>query len=1115
MIKRIFITLGIVVVALLAVVVGAYNLIGTRVGTRVVTNFAEKFVNADIEVGDLDFSVFRTYPLVYVSLDDVEVRSNVLMPGDSLLYARHLDATFNLREFMDENKVHVLTFHLDSLIAIAYVNSEGRANYDIVAPSEESDTTESALPTIYLDSVSIGRTRLSYVDSVAGMTASVDSFSLRLDDTRYADSLRVRLNMACRMAYVDSTIAARDIPLWARVDAVADTSFRVFAVRDVTIDMAAVKLALTNGGLTMTDSASAVNVERYSLEIPDLERLRGMVPSPYDSLVATFVAGGRFSARGSIAGVYDTTHYPKVVGDLRLEQAWVRFAGKKDKIGAELTADYCLDQDHPEDSYLMLKDVRAYTGKSSVKGAGSVRRALGKNPRVEADIDTRLDLTYIAEVLPKVDDLTYGGDLSGNVKARFNVQDVERGDLSGAYLKANVKVGRIRARMKSQGFGVFGKNATLEAGVNSMRSRFSNEERFMMSRLEMDTMAFHYQKMIKLRASQFNNNITVDKVDRGVPFLRGSLRFKGLKAFVDDTMAIVGNHANASLTFRQDTTDTLLPVLRATVRLDSVMYFAPHDAAMTDSFRLRLSVTPRARRWRRDPVSGERVAIDQSTRSSVGVDSLITLLQGVADADDPADQALRVFKFDGNVATRLARYSTPYFPLSTMLRRLDMQFTDDTVKLNSAVVRVGRSMVKMDGDLQNVRRYLRRGRTLTANLNVSGRRLNFNEMLNAYYQGEQRMKMSADLRQAERLGLIQSRKLTGERLIRPQVFERGYQQKVEQRKKERMRDPKYLERRMWLDSITGLVEQAAMQDSIAAAHDESTITADSIDSAATFSLFCLPNNLNVNFRSKIDTVRFANFILNNFTGNVDVKNSTLHLHNVSSQTNVGDLSMNAMYHCDGGSKADIGIDVQGSGVDITNLVNTVTELDSLLPMLRSFQGVVGLDLSAIAAVDSLYNLDLGSLQAATHITGDSLVLMDGETFAEIAKLLFFKKKTKNLIDNISVELFVDKNEMQVLPFMVSMDKYQVAVGGENTLDMQFKYHISVLESPIPIKFGINVSGDLDNLKVGVGKAKYKNKKTITRKGQFANGGVNLRTETQNRLREAIKNSIETYAEEKK
>lgn len=1116
MIKRILISVAVVVAALVAVTVGVYNMIGTRIGTRMATGIAEKFVDAEINVGDLDFSVFGSYPLVHVKLTDVEVKSNVLREGDSLLSFHLLDATFNLKEFLEENKVHVPRLTLDSLVGIAYVDKEGRANYDIVKPSEtEEDTTVSETPRIFLDSVDISRVRLCYTDDMRGMRAKVDSFELSLADTRYADSLVARLKMGCHVAYSDSGIEMRDVPMQVFVDAKADTTFKTTDAREVMADISAARVEVKNGHVVVGDSAYEIVVERYSLEVEDLERLRKMVPAPYDSLVASFTTGGKLSSEGSIEGVYDSTHYPKVVGDLRLEQAWVEFVGKKDKIGAELKVDFRIDQEHPNDSYLVLKNVRAYTGKSSVKVVGNVKRALGKNPHVEADIDTRLDLTYIAGVLPRVDDLSYGGDLNGKVKARFDVLDAEMGNLKNAYLKADVKVGRIWARMKSKGIGVFGKNATLEAGVNSMQSRFSKQERFIMSRLEMDTMAFGYAGLVKLRASQFNNNITVDKVDQGVPFLRGSLRFKGLKAFVQDTMAIVGNQANVSLTFRQDTIDTLLPILRANVRLDSVMYFAPKDAAMTDSFRLRLSIKPRTRRWRRDQVTGERIAVDQSTRKSVGVDSLMALLQTVADADDPADQALRVFKFDGNVATRLARYSTPYFPLSTMLRRLDLKFTDDTVKLNNAVVRVGRSMVKMDGDLQNVRRYLRRGRTLTANLNVSGKRLNVNEMLNAYYQGEQRMKMSDDLRQAERLGLITPRKLTGDKLIRPQVFERGFQQKVERRRKERMRDPKYLERKMWLDSITGLVEQAAAQDSMALAQGESNIEADVIDSAATFSLFCLPSNLNVNFTSKIDTVRFGNFILNNFTGDVDMKNSTLHLHNVSSQTNVGDLSMNAMYHCDGTSKADVGLDVQGSGVDITNLVNTVTELDSLLPMLRSFQGVVGLDLSAIAAVDSLYNLDLGSLQAATHITGDSLVLMDGETFAEIAKLLFFKKKTKNLIDNISVELFVDRNEMQVLPFMVSMDKYQVAVGGENTLDMKFKYHISVLESPIPIKFGINVSGDLDDLKVGVGKAKYKDKKTITRKGQFANGGVNLRTETQNRLREAIKNSIEAYAEEKK
>ena len=42
-----------------------------------------------------------------------------------------------------------------------------------------------------------------------------------------------------------------------------------------------------------------------------------------------------------------------------------------------------------------------------------------------------------------------------------------------------------------------------------------------------------------------------------------------------------------------------------------------------------------------------------------------------------------------------------------------------------------------------------------------------------------------------------------------------------------------------------------------------------------------------------------------------------------------------------------------------------------------------------------------------YIKGDSLVLMDGETFAEISKMLMFKNKKKNVFDSISVNVVVN------------------------------------------------------------------------------------------------------------
>ena len=39
--------------------------------------------------------------------------------------------------------------------------------------------------------------------------------------------------------------------------------------------------------------------------------------------------------------------------------------------------------------------------------------------------------------------------------------------------------------------------------------------------------------------------------------------------------------------------------------------------------------------------------------------------------------------------------------------------------------------------------------------------------------------------------------------------------------------------------------------------------------------------------------------------------------------------------------------------------------------------------------------------------------------------------------------------------------------------MNFNYHISVLKSPIPMRLGIDITGNMDDFKFRIGKAKYK------------------------------------------
>ncbi|HBQ84118.1 MAG TPA: hypothetical protein DD745_14800 [Bacteroidales bacterium] len=53
-----------------------------------------------------------------------------------------------------------------------------------------------------------------------------------------------------------------------------------------------------------------------------------------------------------------------------------------------------------------------------------------------------------------------------------------------------------------------------------------------------------------------------------------------------------------------------------------------------------------------------------------------------------------------------------------------------------------------------------------------------------------------------------------------------------------------------------------------------------------------------------------------------------------------------------------------------------------------------------------------------------------------------------------------------------MDKYKAVIGGRHNFDMSFDYHISVVDNPLPIKLGVDVKGNEDDLSYKLAKCRY-------------------------------------------
>lgn len=233
--------------------------------------------------------------------------------------------------------------------------------------------------------------------------------------------------------------------------------------------------------------------------------------------------------------------------------------------------------------------------------------------------------------------------------------------------------------------------------------------------------------------------------------------------------------------------------------------------------------------------------------------------------------------------------------------------------------------------------------------------------------------------------------------------------------------------------------------------------------------FLVPTDVNLAIKTHMREVEIFNQVARDLKGGLYVKDGTLILDEMGFVCRAAKLQLTAMYRTPRRNHIYLGLDYHMLEVNIDELISMIPNLEQMVPMLSSFKGAAEFHLAAETYLNSQYEPKMSTLRGAASLTGKDLVVMDGETFSKISKLLLFKKKTENLIDSINAEMTVYKNEIDIYPLCVSMDNYMVALGGRHNTDMTFNYDINVLR---PIYLGVNVSGNIDNLKIKLAKCKF-------------------------------------------
>lgn len=229
--------------------------------------------------------------------------------------------------------------------------------------------------------------------------------------------------------------------------------------------------------------------------------------------------------------------------------------------------------------------------------------------------------------------------------------------------------------------------------------------------------------------------------------------------------------------------------------------------------------------------------------------------------------------------------------------------------------------------------------------------------------------------------------------------------------------------------------------------------------------FMVPEGVDFTFGIKTKKSLYDNFDLNNLSGGLTIKDGTLILQEVGFTNKAAEMQLTAMYQSPRKNNLFLAMDFHLLDVQIYDLLHMIPYIDTLVPMLKTFDGQAEFHIGAETNLRSNYEPKISTLRAAADIEGKNLIVKDRFAFTNITDMLKVSTDGEYKVDSLDVQLTAFKDEIDLWPSQIAIGKYKVTVDGRMTLDKNGEYHLSVTETPIflPNRMGLKLSGPINDL----------------------------------------------------
>ena len=342
--RRILVVGGVLLLVFVGVSFALSRFLQPDILARWVEPRLEAAVNRDVEVERLSVSFL---PLG-IGLDGLEIADPTGLSSSGLARLESMDFRVRLLPLL-QRRIEVREIILDGLVANLRVGADGETNFGDFSPAEDApaapDTAQAPPFALDLEGIRMVSGRVSYRNVADSQAVLLEDLGGESSVRREADGPwqldghftgRLTLEAPGLDAQASTDLsehehpeAARwltNVPVEMELSAQADPDFGSVHIRDGTLALDEIRLALTGEVAGLKDPVRQVQLALHASQLP-LERLLSLVP---DSVMdpAEVEAEGTLSADLAVEGRMGPGEVPDVTGTAAVEGGRVRYRGR-------------------------------------------------------------------------------------------------------------------------------------------------------------------------------------------------------------------------------------------------------------------------------------------------------------------------------------------------------------------------------------------------------------------------------------------------------------------------------------------------------------------------------------------------------------------------------------------------------------------------------------------------------------------------------------------------------------------------------------------------------------------------------------------------------------------